>query len=228
MRLSEVLEALASSELANLSYVEDGQIVAGKLNQVISAINLGLINLYTRFKLKKGFLLLDVSTSHNTYSLTKENAISNNPDGYILDNDKPYEGDLIEILEITNPLNMVMQFDGSEEITLLKPDTLKFRYVNQIGTYIIEYAALPTKLSMDGEDIYSVEVELPDIYLNALLFFVASRLYSPVGVSMDNNRNSMDVSYIQRYETECKALMEQGVDVDTNHHSSVFFQRGFV
>lgn len=231
--LQDVLDALASSELVNLSVVQDGEVVEEKLFQVVNAIHLGLIKLYTRFKLKRGFLLLNVTTNHNVYELISDNATSVDSSGYILDWDNPYQDDLLEIIEITDPMNDTLRFDGSAGITLLKPNMLKFKYINHTGTYIIEYVALPTNLIKgtflnDGSINYAARLELPEAYLNALLCFVAARFYSPVGVAMDSNRNSMDMNYLQRFEQECQLLEAKGIDVDSNQDSDVFMQRGFI
>lgn len=227
MKLGEILDSLVSSELANLGFVQEGEIVQDKIPKIVNAINLGLVKLYTRFKLKRGYLLLEVSSALNVYELTHSNAVSSgNLTGYILDTDAPYLGDLLEIIEIVSPSGDSIRFDGSQGLTLLKPNTIKFIGTPTEGLYAIEYAALPNKL------IYSnavdIEVELPDVYLSALLYFIGSRFYSSVGVSMDSNRNSMDISYSQRYEAECQFLEMKGVDVGTNTDTDFFNVRGFI
>ena len=84
MKLSEILDSLASSELANLNFVENGDIVEAKLPKIVNAINIGLVKLYTRFKLKKGIITVAIIPSITAYELTAPNVLSNtNPTGYI-------------------------------------------------------------------------------------------------------------------------------------------------
>lgn len=225
MKLSEILDSLASSELANLNFVEDGDIVEAKIPKVVSAINLGLIKLYTRFKLKKGILLLNITESITQYELSTPNVVSSsNPNGYITTED--YTGDLIEILTITSSDGSNIPYDGSGSLVLLKPNLIKFRSTPTTTTYAIEYSALPTKtVYVNSTD---VNVDLPETYLHALLMFIASRFASPVGISFDANRNSMDMNYLQQYEVECQRLESLGLDVGNDLDTDLFSERGFI
>ena len=84
MKLGEILDSLASSELANLNFVENGDIVQAKIPKIVNAINLGLVKLYTRFKLKKGIITVAITPSITAYELSTLNVLSNdNPTGYI-------------------------------------------------------------------------------------------------------------------------------------------------
>lgn len=225
MKLSEILDLLAAGELANLAYAENGVIVTGKIPAIVNAINLGLKKLYTRFKLKRGYVNISITPEVLLYPLTINNVLTiSNPTGFILDSEFP--DDVLEIVDIKdNDGNSITINDGN--LVLLKPTVLKFlKPVETANTYSIEYLALPNKVIYT--DDVDIDVELPDVYLNALLMFIASRFYSPVGISFDANRNSMDMSFIQRYEAECQLLESKGFDVDTVDIPNLFTQRGFV
>ena len=126
MKLSEILDSLASSELANLNFVENGDIVEAKIPKIVNAINLGLVKLYTRFKLKKGIITVAITSSITAYELTAPNVLSNdNPTGYITT--PTYTGDLIEILTVTSSDGTEISFDGSGSLVLLKPNLMKFK-----------------------------------------------------------------------------------------------------
>lgn len=226
MKLNEILDALASSELANLNFVENGEIVEAKIPKIVGAINLGLTKLYTRFKLKKGFITLSVTPSITSYELSTTNVLSGiNTEGYITT--EGFTGDLIEILNIKDSLDYNVSFDGSGNAVLLKTNLIKLKTaVEEEDTYTIEYSALPTKLVyIDNTDI---AVELPDMYLPALLMFIGSRFASPVGISFDANRNSMDINYLQQYEAECQRLEMLGLDVGNDLDTDLFSERGFI
>lgn len=226
MKLNEILDALASSELANLNFVENGEIIEAKIPKIVGAINLGLTKLYTRFKLKKGFITLSVTPSITSYELSTTNVLSGiNTEGYITT--EGFTGDLIEILNIKDSLDYNVSFDGSGNAVLLKTNLIKLKTaVEEEDTYTIEYSALPTKLVyIDNTDI---AVELPDMYLPALLMFIGSRFASPVGISFDANRNSMDINYLQQYEAECQRLEMLGLDVGNDLDTDLFSERGFI
>ena len=99
MKLDDILDSLASSELANLNFVVNGDIVEAKIPKIVGAINLGLTKLYTRFKLKKGFITVSITPNTLAYELSTANVVSvGNPTGYITTED--FTGDVIEILNI--------------------------------------------------------------------------------------------------------------------------------
>lgn len=227
MKLGEILDLLVSSELANLAYVENNQIVESKIPNIVNAINLGLIKLYTRFKLRKDYLFLNVSSTIDTYELITSKTVSgNNVGAYILDTDNPYTGNLLEVLTVVSSDGVGYNLDGSDGLCLLKTNTLKFTSTPTTAIYTVEYLALPDKVVyVNSTDI---EVNLPDAYISALLYFIASRFMSPVGISFDANRSSMDVNYIQRYEAECQQLESKGIDIDLSLDNSLFYQRGFI
>ena len=225
MKLNEILDSLASSELANLNFVENGDIVEAKIPKIVGAINLGLTKLYTRFKLKKGFITLSVTPSITAYELSAANVLSGiNTEGYITP--EGFTGDLIEILNIKDSLEVNVPFDGSGNVVLLKTNLIKFKTTPDTSTYTIEYSALPTKLVYIDET--DIDVELPDMYLPALLMFIGSRFASPVGISFDANRNSMDINYLQQYEAECQRLEMLGLDVGNDLDTDLFSERGFI
>ena len=49
MLLTEILDSLAGSELANLNCVVDGAVLEAKIPAIVTAINIGLVKLHKRF-----------------------------------------------------------------------------------------------------------------------------------------------------------------------------------
>ena len=110
---------------------------------------------------------------------------------------------------------------------LLKTNLFKFKTApEEVDTFTIEYSALPTKLVYVNDT--DIDVELTDMYLPALLMFIGSRFASPVGISFDANRSSMDINYLQQYEAECQRLEMLGLDVGTDLDTDLFSERGFI
>lgn len=226
MLLTEILDSLAGSELANLNCVVDGAVLEAKIPAIVTAINIGLVKLYTRFQLKRRLLTLKVTSTQLVYSLVSANAVSVNVGGYILDVDDPFTNDIIQLLTMTSTAGNNIRFDGFNGVMLLSPKTFRFAEAPDDDTYVIEYVARPAKVVyVDNTDI---EVDLPDAYLPPLLAYVASRFYSPVGIALDSNRSSLDVSYLQRYETECQLLENKGINTGSYLESDNFTQHGFI
>jgi len=226
MLLTEILDSLAGSELANLNCVVDGAVLEAKIPAIVTAINIGLVKLYTRFQLKRRLLTLKVTSTQLVYSLVSANAVSVNVGGYILDVDDPFTNDIIQLLTMTSTAGNNIRFDGFNGVMLLSPKTFRFAEAPEDDTYVIEYSARPTKVVYTGNT--DIEVDLPDAYLPPLLAYVASRFYSPVGIALDSNRSSLDVSYLQRYETECQLLENKGINTGNYLESDNFTQHGFI
>jgi len=112
MLLTEILDSLAGSELANLNCVVDGAVLTAKIPAIVTAINLGLVKLYTRFQLKRRLLTLKVTSTQLVYSLVSANAVSVNVGGYILDVDDPFTNDIIQLLTMTSTAGNNIRFDG--------------------------------------------------------------------------------------------------------------------
>ena len=226
MLLTEILDSLAGSELANLNCVVDGAVLEAKIPAIVTAINLGLVKLYTRFQLKKRLLSISVVSTQLVYNLVSANAVSVDVGGYILDADDPFTDDLIKILTITDSEGADVRFDGFNGVMLLSPKSFRFAEAPEDDTYIIEYVARPAKVVYVNDT--DIEVDLPDAYLPPLLAYIASRFYSPVGIALDSNRSSLDVSYLQRYETECQLLENKGINTGNYLESDNFTQHGFI
>lgn len=226
MLLTEILDSLAGSELANLNCVVDGAVIEAKIPSIVNAINIGLVKLHTRFQLKKRLVSIRVTSDRLVYELDSANAVSVDVGGYILDTDDPFTDDLIQMLAMTSTAGDNIRFDGFNGVQLLNPKTFRFASAPEDDTYVIEYVARPARVMYTNDT--DIEVDLPDAYLPALLAYVASRFYSPVGVALDSNRSSLDVSYLQRYETECQLLENKGINTGNYLESDNFTQHGFI
>jgi len=68
-------------------------------------------------------------------------------------------------------------------------------------------------------------VQLPDSHLEALLFFVASRVNNPIGMTNEFNAGN---SYAAKFEAACQALEEQGLQVDQDSQNTRLHRGGWV
>lgn len=234
MNLAEVFDSLAWGDLSNLSCVENGAIIPEKYNHVIGAVNLGLNKLYTRFLLKKNVLTLRAIYGDDSYVLESARAVSlAGLEPYIIDSTaKPFQDDIIEITKVTDVLDNDLGLNQSNTATLTSENILMLKGINVNDefkvTYTAKHPALPKVDDYTTFDPETVKIQLPEAYLMALLYFVASRMFSPVGVVLEGAQAARDLSYLARYENECQELLSKGFDVNDLENSNRFSQNGFI
>ena len=124
--------------------------------------------------------------------------------------------DFIEILNVS--------MAGAEN-SLLKPNTLYLK-VDSPTAVIVQYKATHPPLT-ESDILNDSEVELPIAYLNALLYFIGSRMLMSVPNQMDGDLNE-GTRYTQKYMEQITLLTNQGIDVDTLSEPNKFNNRGFV
>lgn len=249
MNLQDIFNALSSGELSQLSIggKAAGVIDSQNRGKLLPHINLGLTALFKRFRLKDGELLVQLKPDKLRYVLTNEFAVSSvgaaSDEAYILDSNNPYANDLLKIeavltdLDFALPLNDAMQaysvntpqlntivvpkliVDGGRDL----PDKLKTSLLK------VRYRANHTKVTYDPASDFSyvdgTELELPDAYMEALLYFVASRINNPIGMSNEFHAGN---SYMMKYEQECQRLEADNLQVDVTQTNSRLVRNGWV
>lgn len=125
------------------------------------------------------------------------------------------EPDFVEILTSSLP-----NIDKS----LLSPNTF-YANVDAPTRITVEYKATLPPLT-EADIIADSNVELPIAYLNALLYFIGSRMLMSIPNQMDGDINE-GTRYTQKYMEELAMLAQQGVDVDGVYENNWFNERGF-
>lgn len=247
MKLSEVFNQLTSGEFSQLHLggAVQGEIPPEKYNTVVDHINLGLTTLYTRFYLKEGRVNLSLIAGRLVYPIHPRYAVSNlaslEPVKYILDSeDVPFIEDILKIEAVNTtegkeiPLN-----DLSEKYSVVTPSQTVLRVpssiANQVsdlpecykttGFEVVYRAKHPKVVIPDGATPDSVEIELPETHLNALLLFVASRAYTPTGVTNEFNAGN---NYASKFEIECTSLSVNNYQIDRAESTNRLIQNGWV
>lgn len=207
MRLSTIFQALADGELANLrigDYKFD--IADDDKPRILKSINLGLNELYTRFMLSIIHKEIPLVTNQEIYTITDENLLEILSVG-LNECELSYRNDYT----LTSINTLVL----SKELNIKTNDKLKVKYK-------AKHKALTEQDITDDTDI-----SLPISYLNALLYFIASRLYTSINNQLDGDLNE-GMRWTQRYHEELSMLEQQGIDVDGIDENNWFNQRGFV
>lgn len=222
MTLQDIFDQLTSGELSQLSIggAEAGSVPQAGYATLARNVQLGLTGLYKRFSLKEGrstapllvnqleYTIANTTVMKITKVLTDAGVELALNEAYNLDSCFTEGTSLLTI-----PAHIAAQGNDLAEQFKTSSLTLVFR-------------ANHPKLDMAVASVTpaSVELELPDAYTQALLLFVASRVYTPHG--MDGNYNPGN-NFFGRYEAECQRLEAEGLQNGGLSQSSRLLSKGF-
>jgi hypothetical protein len=244
MKLRELFDHLAFSELSQLNVVDPNTnfIKEEHYDKVLFSIKLALTALHTRFPLKEETMVLQLQNGVYRYNLHNSYALSTNINGYIVDSEtNPYKNTLIKVERIlSDSLYEYALNNESETYSIHTPNlstldvpadivdksvdlpecvkTDKLKLVYRANHY-----DLP--IGFNGYDADKVEVDLPYVYVEALLYYVASRLHNPMGLVNEFNGGN---NYAMKYERACAELEKHNVYVDQLNGNARLFRNGWV
>lgn len=213
MRLSKIFEHLTHNTLANLSIGNDdiGEVSPDKYPKLITLVNAGLIDLYTRFALRTRDITLQLSDTQNIYPLTSEYAESNTESvetKYILDAATYYKftDNIISIDEVFNEIGQRVPLNDSERpSSVFTPShaVLQVPSTSRENVLAIVYRALPDEISTGVLDPSVEEVDLPFHFLEAITSFIAWKMYTPLdgGDARDARGPVHQGNYLQAIQT---------------------------
>lgn len=164
------------------------------------------------------------------------------PDNYyIQDGDSPFLGDINKIEELLVgrnkwlPINdsNVLSARNNKQLELIIPHIIVDEYSlvghpERIEYITAKYRAKPVEVkrgSGDFFDVCSVDVPLPDLYMQALIYFIASRILTPIG-SVDEYKPGDN--YTAKYMQECQSLTSLGFELSESNTPNTLRRRGFV
>lgn len=238
MKLSDVFDQLAYGELSQLALVAANEIIPEEYNRIISQVNLGLAELHKRFMLRRRTLTLQTLDDVIRYPLlSKHSQTAGGALPFILDLDDPFKDDIIEVLYIKNekgeelPLNVHDYPSNLPAVFTPAYNILRFNEEPPIEKFLVTYkaghVAIPKVEDPDTYDPSKIDIELPMSHLEALLFYIASRVIQPMNGAV-NGAPQEGLNYAQRFEQACQQLLYQGLDVEEQRESHRFTRNGFV
>lgn len=235
MTLDDIFNALSYGELRQLykGTGDSGLIGVNDRAQIISSISLGLTELYKRFLLKEGRITIERVPGVYTYSLTRDYAESNTastqPHKYIKDLSNPFMDDLLKVHCLYDELGeeIAMNDIGDKQAirttslnTLLIPGALESPTVEVV--YHADHPALDVRLGIANPRAQFIE--LPKAYLDALLLYVASRVFNPMGAGGEFHEGN---NYAAKFEGACALLDSKGLEIDTYGSEERFALNGW-
>ena len=236
MTLDDVFYYLSTGELSQLfiGTGESGEIPYDSRPNVAASVWLGLTELHKRFLIKEKRIKIEIQEGLTSYRIHSDYAKSNTdsllPNKYLDDLDDPFKDDINNIENILDengcdiPLNVV---DNIHSIHLTSFNSIVIPKEFTSKTIEVVYRANHTALN--DADVQSkpfdVEIELPPTYIEPLLFYVASRVHTPVGLNQEFNGGN---TYAARFEAACQRIENLNHRVDRVSEETLFEQNGWV
>ena len=235
MTLKDIYDQLSFGELRLLFMGSDPDDVEQGLPEesfykMLPHIQLGLTALHKRFELREGQVLVPLTwPTQSVYVLAAKKSLPEDwADDLLMI--KAIYGEL-EGCEYEIPLNNGGYPDAIRTISFntlqLPTDEKEAPWLLETGTLRVVYRANHPRMDVPVANAAPLvtEVDLPDQYLEALCYWVASRLYNPVGMTpgaMHDGNN-----FYQKYEMACMQLEAQGQVINEANKSTQWAQGGW-
>jgi hypothetical protein len=234
MNVTEFLARLSYGPLSNLAMSNDGDgtIAVAKHPALIQHVNDGLLRLHTKFILIENEVILELREDVTSYVLDVANSVSAGaapPNDYIRDTlAAPFGNDLIKILAVYEtgacqlPLN-----DATHDDSLYTPKFNVLQVPDPIAgapLYLLYQAKHPV-LASAGDGYLTQTIELPDVLVEALEAFVASKVYQ----GMNGQEHAVKAAeHLTIYERICvDVTVKDLVNSSMSNTNTKFEQRGF-
>lgn len=255
MLLSEIIAQLQVGEFSQISFGSGaGKLVTdADYKAVMLHVNLGLSALYKRFNIKRDTVVLKLNPKISMYQITSANSVRKGgvSKQYILDADKVFKDDINKIEKVywrhnqeEIPLNETNNRKGVMTPTLTSlavPQTIldSLKMVKkddpsdpddwENSELVLEYRAgyFPSVKITDIAVPEVTKFDFPDMYTEALLYFIASRVHNPIGLS-GNTGFHQGNNYAAKFEAECQRIESSGLQVDYATVHTRFRANGWV
>lgn len=214
MKLKEIFDQLTYGELSQVSIGggDIGEIREPDYPKVAAHVTLGLTALHTRFNLKEGTYVLTIVPGTYTYTLSNVTDITK-----------------IERVYSDTGLELPLNVDGDPASVRTAGYRTLVIPVDLVSTTLkVVYRANHKPLGeAEWSDPEATEIDIPYAYLEALLWYVASRAMNPVGFAGGNGFHEGN-NYLSKYEAACAMLEQQNVRNDETRVTDRFYRNGWV
>jgi hypothetical protein len=235
--LRDILIQLASGEFSNIALTRDrdGAIDEKEYERVISHLNLGVVELHKRFSLLNKEITLHADPNVKDYYLHDARVtplVSITTTDYLEEPDD-WTGslDVIEIKDVydSDGLRVIMNNRiYSPCVMQMAPDRLKITNLDAATTFNVFYQAHPADIVFnDNLDVDTEIIYLPKTCLEALLNYIAMRVYKPTGSNDSTANSDKSASYQQQYELSCQKIDVLGLDIEEEEITERFEEEGW-
>ena len=236
--LKDLFSMLATGEFSNISLSRNntGNINESEYAKIINHLNLGLVEIYKRLRLMENEVALHAVPEVSTYFLREDHIASLDQisEQRYIERPDNYEG-LLNIIEITKVFNttgnelVLNNRFATPAIVQVSSDTLKISKLEVAETFNVVYQSYPTKVVLDDDfDPEYCVLPIPDTIVEALLFYIAYRVYKPTGANNSTANADKSASYQQQYELACQKLELYGLGIQDCDQDNTFTSKGWV
>jgi hypothetical protein len=234
--LKEIFDNLAYGEFANLALGNSplGTLTEDKYPKIVSAMNLGLVEIYKRFILKRKKCLLMQQTGVTTYYLRSDyvgDYLETVDDGSY--EESAFNDDLIKVLEVEDA--------AGEDIPLNNPrypdtgvftqafDTITMQPASPLKTLTLTYQAeYPKIVITDDFDPTEIRLFFPNFILEALLAYIAARVFKGKTSKSAEGETNLSTTFNYQFENACKKITELGLAEEAEELATNFTNKGFI
>ena len=184
MLLSQIIDSVRYGELNNV-YTDE------KLPQIISFINLGLIQIYSKLPIVEKQVTIQEYPQISLYKLSRmyarHNHVSPVKHKYILDTpDNPFMDDVLFITGVCDEYGFEVPLNDDHHkrsIFISSYDTIQIPNANENEAIFVIYRAKPKGINPQTkpEDLDKIDVVLPDYLLEALTAFIGFKAHQAIG-----------------------------------------------
>lgn len=232
MTLQDLFDDLTFGELSQI-HLGGGHaqgVQVEEFRHLVTHVNRGLTALHSRFQLKEGVLNVPLEEGVHEYALVSETLPVVLP-GHVLwpeglpDDITPPPG-----VNPVLPLN-----DESSPLSVYTPNHKTLRVPGKlwdlgVRDLTLVYRADHPEIGKQTEAFApdEIEVDLPEAFREPLIYYIASRVINPIGVSAGGDGFHEGNNYAQKYEQSCRELEQWGYDIRPAVETTRFERNGFV
>jgi len=235
MLLVDLMDQLTAGELSQLSLggIDSIGIEECDYPKVIPHINLGLTALYTRFPIRKQEVIVQQYDHIQNYTLDSKYAESNTASTekykYVKDSVyEPFTNNILRIESVHNEDGQELFINDSEQYWAVHTksyNVIHVPYPEQQNAMSVMYRADHDPIPVIGADPQTTEVNIPPGLLEALLFYIAARVYSNLntdGAITDGN------NFMMKYEASCERAVVANIINKDNTLNTKLDKNGWV
>jgi hypothetical protein len=223
MRLQDIFDQLSTSEFSQISLGGQDAGVINEANQelVLNHINMALTAIYKRFNLREGRVRFVLQPGADSYAIKAEDLLKIErvvTDGgeelTLNDHNDPYSCFTPSLNSIRLPKAIVAQDSSTPDV--YKTEGLTVIYRANHKKISSKYGFLnPTTMQLD----------LPQSHLMALLYYIASRAHNPIGMGQEFNAGN---TWYMKFLSECEDLENRGLQVQETEEANRLKRNGWV
>lgn len=255
----DVIDQLETAEASLINLVDKtGSIPPENYNKVLGFLNTAMSDLFTRFTMVKGQCIVQTTEGKHSYLISKENAITQNPLGFIIDDAEfPFDDTVLEITSVSTMHNRQLKFNVMDQMDYSLKYSLEKSYSvdectrsfnspsygvlrTPVGLrdsrlkvdYKVGHTAIPSIPVVDLPTFNpeSIVIDLPYPFLMPIVFYICSRVYNRRGSERAGNSiRDEGSSYFSKYLAEVRTLKESmSQATETTAPVDTFAMKGFI